>query len=168
MDADYMDDIAKKSQIAQSAHKGESKPKWPMTGENGPVLVFPDLPTVRARLEYITAGMTRAEIGKRLGIKPKSVSNTFTRSDTLRRSTLAEWAKEFGCPLDWLCGSVKKLQPVEAKPDEDRERNKAKLFPAYRLEIHGVYSPEVVAAMLPTGDRKYRYTIHVEDADDGD
>lgn len=166
MDADYMDDIAKKSQIAQSAHKGASKPKWPMTGENGPVKVWPDLPTVRARLEYITAGMSRVDVSKRLGIKPQSVSQTYTRAETLRRSTLAEWAKEFGCPLDWLCGNVKKPQPVEANPDEDRERDKAKLFPAYRLEIHGVYSPEAVAAMLPTGERKYRYTIHVEGVED--
>lgn len=166
MDAEYMEDIAKKSQIAQSAHKGASKPKWPMTGENGPVKVWPDLPTVRARLEYITAGMLQIEIANRLGVAPAYVSKMLKRAATLRRSTLAGWAKEFGCPPDWLCGTVKKPQPVEANPDEDRERDKAKLFPAYRLEIHGVYSPEVVAAMLPTGERKYRYTIHVEGVED--
>lgn len=166
MDAEYMEDIAKKSQIAQSAHKGASKPKWPMTGENGPVMVWPDLPTVRARLEYITAGMLQVEIANRLGVAPAYVSQMLKRAETLRRSTLAGWAKEFGCPLDWLCGNVKKPQPAEFKPDEDLEHTKLNQFPAYRLEIHGVYSPEAVAAMLPTGERKYRYTIHVEGVED--
>ena len=166
MDAEYMEDIAKKSQIAQSAHKGASKPKWPMTGENGPVKVWPDLPRIRDRLKFITMGMTYSQIAEKMGINEKSVSNYISRSESLKRETLAKWAAAFGCPLDWLCGTVKKLKTVEANPDEDRERNKAKLFPAYRLQINGVYSPEVVAAMLPTGERKYRYTIHVEGVED--
>lgn len=60
MDAEYMEDIAKKSQIAQSAHKGASKPKWPMTGKNGPVMVWPDLPIIR----FLNGQSLNFEVGR--------------------------------------------------------------------------------------------------------
>lgn len=86
--AEYIEGQKEKNMIAQSAHRGASKPAWRMSGPNGDVVTWPSLPRVYDRLKYITNGLDGAEIAQKIGSTRHAVYQQFGRSENLARKSL--------------------------------------------------------------------------------
>ena len=106
--AEYIEGQKEKNMIAQSAHRGASKPAWRMSGPNGDVVTWPSLPRVYDRLKYITNGLDGAEIAQKIGCTRGAVYQQFSSAEKLSKKILAKYAQAFGCPLPWLMGETKK------------------------------------------------------------
>ena len=117
--AEYIEEQKEKNMIAQSAHRGASKPAWRMSGPNGDVVTWPSLPRVYDRLKYITNGLDAAEIAQKIGSTRHAVYQQFGRAEKLSKEILAKYAQAFGCPLPWLMGETKKPKEERENLDDD-------------------------------------------------
>ena len=153
--AEYIEDQKEKNMIAQSVHRGASKPAWRMSGPNGDVVTWPSLPRVYDRLKYITNGLDGAEIAQKIGCTRRAVYQQFGRAEKLSKGILAMYAQAFGCPLPGLLGETKKTSGEPEAASVIRPK------PAVRLEINGTFPIETILQMLPQGG-VYRAEVLLE------
>lgn len=168
--ADYFEQQAERELLYRTGRTRTSKRKtYPTRKEwekmNGAVETkqLPELPSVRDRLYYITAGLSQREIAARIGVTESAVSRQIKCAQRLQRSTLAKYANAFGYPVEWLCGRGRETtfeNDAGAKTDDKREHIIEQV--KFRLDVDGVFDGCDLPALLSALPGRYKVRLLVE------
>lgn len=175
--ADFFEQQAERGLLYRTGKTRLSKRKtYPTRKEwekmNGAVETkqLPELPSVRDRLLYITAGLSQSEIAARIGITASAVSQQTRHANKMRRSTLEKYADAFGCPVEWLCGSGEEAAPDRGAEDKAADavtptvqsHKSAAKKASFRLDVDGVFDGRDLPALLSALPGRYKVRLSIE------
>lgn len=153
--ADFQRDVKQNNLVAK--YKFEWIPKKPRdlrrNTMDGPVKVWPTLPSVWDRCEFlrISEGLTIREFAAKIGVDPSTLY-LWKRKREPRPSTFLKICETFKCPMEWLTGKyVHSEEPAEEKlptqenqePEVDNEETKG-----FELKICGTYTGAELKAIV--------------------
>lgn len=175
--ADFFEQQVERGLLYRTGKTRPSKRKtYPTRKEwkkmNGAVATkqLPELPSVRDRLLYITAGLSQGEIAARMGIGQSTASYQIRHANKMRQRTLEKYADAFGCPVEWLCGSGEEAVPDRgaedkaadaATPTVQSHKSAAKQA-MFRLDVDGVFDGRDLPALLSALPGRYKVRLSVE------